>query len=686
MDVSTTLKIVSLNSMILRPLPYLILFFSLWDSGSYSQQTEVVDSLKSELDHAKTDSSRMALQLEISHWIGYDNSIEAIHYAEQSLDLALKIGNQDFEFLAYCQLSNLHHILYDYNKGIEFGLKALKLGEEMEDDQKVGQAHNVLGLTYQIMGEYQKAVDHFLIAYETVAKTDDERYLAIISNNVANTYYYLQNWEQSLVYHDIALSIRKKRDDKYGIAASYNDMSCVYIEMEEFDKADSLLPVSLAMMEEIKDVEGRALASGTFGLLKFRQGKYQEAVKSLEYSTSIAKEINAMSIVMENLEVGWQAYEQLGQTNKSFETYKELISIRDSIKSEENAIAFAQKELQYDFERKSLADSLAAVAEQDKIRMEGDRKAERLTYLIIGGTGIAGILVALLVILARSNQQKKRDNQVITEQKQEVELQKRMVESKNQEILDSISYARRIQNAILPPDRLVKEYLNDSFVLYKPKDVVAGDFYWMESFVQTSDSRGEQKGVLFAAADCTGHGVPGAMVSVVCHNAMNRSVREFGLTEPGKILDKVTELVEETFVKSEEEVKDGMDLAFCSLVGNSLQYAGAHNPLWIIRKGEILETKADKMPIGSFENREPYTTHKIELEPGDTFYIFSDGYADQFGGEKGKKFKSKSFKQLLLSIQDQPMEVQRKSIDEAFEKWKGDYEQVDDVCVIGVRV
>ena len=161
----------------------------------------------------------------------------------------------------------------------------------------------------------------------------------------------------------------------------------------------------------------------------------------------------------------------------------------------------------------------------------------------------------------------------------------------------------------------------------------------MESFVQTSDSRGEQKGVLFAAADCTGHGVPGAMVSVVCHNAMNRSVREFGLTEPGKILDKVTELVEETFVKSEEEVKDGMDLAFCSLVGNSLQYAGAHNPLWIIRKGEILETKADKMPIGSFENREPYTTHKIELEPGDKVAYLHRGLTKLEMGQSKKAIK-----------------------------------------------
>jgi ligand-binding sensor domain-containing protein/serine phosphatase RsbU (regulator of sigma subunit) len=253
----------------------------------------------------------------------------------------------------------------------------------------------------------------------------------------------------------------------------------------------------------------------------------------------------------------------------------------------------------------------------------------------------------------------------------------KIIEEKNKNILDSFNYAKRIQKAILPSDKLVKNYLKNSFILYKPKDIVAGDFYWMQQI-------GEK--ILFAAADCTGHGVPGAMVSVVCNNALNRSVREHGLSDPGKILDKTRTIVIEEFEKSEEEVKDGMDIALCSLEGRSLEYAGAHNPLWIIRNGEVLETKANKQPIGQFDNLEPYKTHKIELEKGDTLYIFSDGYVDQFGGEKGKKFKTKLFRQLLLSIQEESMENQQIIINESFEKWKGDLEQIDDVCVMGVRI
>jgi ligand-binding sensor domain-containing protein/serine phosphatase RsbU (regulator of sigma subunit) len=263
----------------------------------------------------------------------------------------------------------------------------------------------------------------------------------------------------------------------------------------------------------------------------------------------------------------------------------------------------------------------------------------------------------------------------------EIRMQKNIIEHKSNEILSSITYAKRIQEAILPPVRLVKAALPNSFILYKPKDIVAGDFYWME----TVDDL-----VIFAAADCTGHGVPGAMVSVVCSNALNRAVREFGLTEPAKILDKTLELVIERFEKSEEDVKDGMDIALCALNSktNELQFAGANNPLWIIKGADntLLETKATKQPIGKYADPKPYVNHVMKLEKGDSLYVFSDGFPDQFGGEKGKKLKTKAFKELLLSVQDKSMAEQHKTIDQYFENWRGDQEQIDDVCVIGVKL
>ena len=261
-------------------------------------------------------------------------------------------------------------------------------------------------------------------------------------------------------------------------------------------------------------------------------------------------------------------------------------------------------------------------------------------------------------------------------QKSEVEAKKEEIEEAHKEITDSINYAKRIQSAILPSSKVVRECLKNAFVLYQPKDVVAGDFYWMEALNDR---------VIFAAADCTGHGVPGALVSVVCNNALNRSVREFGLKDPGEILDKTREIVIAEFEKSEDEVKDGMDIAICSLERDMLKYAGANNPLWLVKDGEILETKANKQPIGKFDQLLPYSTHTFQLEKSDTIYIFSDGYVDQFGGDKGKKFKAKPFKELLLSMQHLNMAKQKERLQRTFNNWKGDIEQVDDICVIGVR-
>ena len=288
------------------------------------------------------------------------------------------------------------------------------------------------------------------------------------------------------------------------------------------------------------------------------------------------------------------------------------------------------------------------------------------------------------------------------QEKAEVERQKEIVEEQKQEIVDSIHYAQRIQQAILPPDSLIKHHLPDSFFYFKPKDVVSGDFYWLE---QVGDI------TLLAAADCTGHGVPGAMVSVVCVNALNRSVREFGLTQPAKILDKTRELVIETFEKSDHEVKDGMDISLCALgpvVGSSdssesyreLQWAGANNPLYHIKKLDdevnekstanethyLSETKPDKQPIGKYAGEKPFTNNVIRLEKGDIIFLTSDGYPDQFGGPKGKKFKYKPFKNLLLSGYTKSLEKQMDILDTEFESWRGSLEQVDDVCIIGVKV
>jgi len=296
---------------------------------------------------------------------------------------------------------------------------------------------------------------------------------------------------------------------------------------------------------------------------------------------------------------------------------------------------------------------------------------------------VAGImLIGYLIFRWRTHvvrERAKQLEQTVKDRTIEIELQKAEIEMSHNEIKGSIAYAKRIQDAILPPKKLIDSLLPENFILYKPKDIVAGDFYWFELC-------GDK--IIFAAADCTGHGVPGAMVSVVCHNALNRAVREFELTKPDEILNKTRELVIETFAKSESEVKDGMDIALCTLdlKKMEIEFSGAHNPLWHLRDGVLTELKGEKQPIGIYPAAKPFGLQKISVRKRDHVYLITDGFGDQFGGDKGKKFKNKILKTLLSELSQKLIGEQYTSLEDVFEEWRGDLEQVDDVCIIGVRI
>ena len=405
---------------------------------------------------------------------------------------------------------------------------------------------------------------------------------------------------------------------------------------------------------------------------------------------------------MENERIN-QEKMMLAQTNKLNEA--ELTKEKALASAKENELRMVHQQ-----------QKMKAMEDEQK---ETAHKAELKQRSIILNSVLAGLLIVLVFsgFVVRSLRVRNKQNKIIVEQKT-------IVEEKQREILDSIEYALRIQTAILPPQRIVKQYLENSFILYKPKDIVAGDFYWMEAppslpeGEETATERVAQNGnntlvsspsgrsggarILFAACDCTGHGVPGAMVSVVCHNALNRAVREFGLTQPAAILDKTAEIVIENFSKSEENIKDGMDISLASITYDSqskkieLQWAGANNPLWIVRgKGTsnaasgdvLLETKADKQPIGMNEDKKPFTNHSFALQSGDSIYLFTDGFADQFGGDTGeKKLTRKRFKEVLLSIQHLSMNQQGIELDKFITEYRKEVEQIDDILVMGVRV
>jgi len=277
----------------------------------------------------------------------------------------------------------------------------------------------------------------------------------------------------------------------------------------------------------------------------------------------------------------------------------------------------------------------------------------------------------------------------VTERTEEVVRQKEEIQEKNKEleslykqVTDSIHYAKRIQEAILPPQSSFDELLPNSFVLYKPKDIVSGDFYWL-------DTKGDS--IYIAAVDCTGHGVPGAFMSIVGSNILKDALQNTDLTSPSQIMDKLNEGVAATLHVglTSKQTKDGMDMTLCKLHYKSLklEYSAAYNPLYLVRNGELIQHKADKFPVGAFVGeKKKFSNNLIQLQKGDMVYIFSDGYADQFGGPKGKKFMAGTFRQLLLQVSGLPSVQQRQMLDETIEKWRGNLEQVDDMLIIGIKL
>ncbi len=257
------------------------------------------------------------------------------------------------------------------------------------------------------------------------------------------------------------------------------------------------------------------------------------------------------------------------------------------------------------------------------------------------------------------------------------------INEKTRQVADSINYAKRLQDAILPSMKEVHQHFPNSFILFEPKDIVSGDFYWFEKVNNI---------VFLAAADCTGHGVPGAMVSVVCASALNRSVKEFDLIDPSQILDKTREIVVDTFAKSQEDVKDGMDISLLTvdLNSNKINWAGAISPIYILRKesNELEIVKGDREPIGYTKQSSSFTSHSLDLAHGDLIYQFSDGFADQFGGPRNKKYGYKRMRNLLLEIRSKPMDEQKSTLLTTIHQWmkEGGDEQVDDICFIGVRI
>lgn len=616
---------------------------------------------------------------------GQLDSALAIH----SKCLTIDEQRKDTSGIAYSlgNIAAVYQIKGDFVKGLDFQFRCLKLLEELKDENAVGSCLANIATVYNKLGNLPSSMEYNQKALAMLEKTGNKVAVGHLLNNISNLLDEMKQYEKALEYLQRAIRIREELGDDHGLAVSYINLATLYSKMKKESQAMEYYLLAITLMEKTGDVNGKGVALAQIGNLYLESGKAEKAINNLEKAVEILKKIGNKTQLKDTYRSLAVCNELLSNFKNAYKYHQLYSDVKDTIFNEENSRQTTEMSAKYETEKK---EKEILLQRSQIVTKEAENKKQQLFLLLIAAIALAIAVIA--VVIFRSLGVTKRQKLVIEKQKHLVDEKNKHIEEKQKEIIDSITYAKRLQEAILPPVKLIKEYLPDSFILYKPKDIVAGDFFWMESCAKASDSDGEI--VFIAAADCTGHGVPGAMVSVVCSNALNRAVKEFGLSDTGKILDKVTDLVLETFEKSSSDVKDGMDISLLafnfSKVSNfekiEVQWSGANNPLWYFAGNKFKEVKADKQPIGKYDNRKPFTTHRIECPPGSTFYLFTDGFPDQFGGPKGKKFKYKQLEEILLSGNNLLLNEQENLLDKAFRDWKGDLEQVDDVTVIGIRV
>ncbi|MDP1744827.1 MAG: tetratricopeptide repeat protein [Bacteroidota bacterium] len=684
------------------------------------KEEHTVDSLKSFINKAQHDT------LKINAYTAWDN---IIYMSDPKLDqeLNLKIvdlANENLKkeslnssekkafkkalSLGYNSLGIIFYNKGNYDKAINYYSRSLKIREEIGDKKGIAATLNNFGIVYQDQGDNAKAIECYTRSLKTNEEIGDKKGEANTLSNIGRIYREQHDTSKAIYYQTRSLKLRESIGDKRGMAIAFSNIGSIYSDQGNITKAMEYFLHYLKISEEIGDKNNIALALGNIGLVYKNQG---DNVKALDYyskSLKMFEEIGKKKWMAASLTNIGEIYKQKGEIEKAIDFYKNALVIaqsaglvaatkdasqslftsykitgnykealkmhelyimmRDSILSENSQKAIMKQEIKSIFDKQKALDA----KENEKQKAVSAEREQKQTVAIYGITGSLVLVLVFTFFVFNRLRFTRKQNKIIEEQKN-------LVEGKQKEILSSITYAKRLQEAILPPDHYVKTYLPASFIFYKPKDIVAGDFYWMER-------RGET--LFVAAADCTGHGVPGAMVSVICSNALNRAVLELGITEPGKILDKTRELVLETFSRSDKEVKDGMDISLASINTNTdeIKWSGANNPLWYISNGELIEVKANKQAIGKTDSPLPFTTHSFQLNKGDSFYLSTDGYADQFGGINGKKLKKKALKQMLLQNSLLSPAQQKEKLESSFNNWMGTLEQIDDVCMIGVKI
>lgn len=594
---------------------------------------------------------------------------EAITYYDSSLAVARTMPDRGEEARVLLNIANVYNATADYSTSADYVMQSLQLQEQRNDTFGIAVCRLTLGNIQYGQGDYKSAVVNYISALEMNRKSDQNpQFEASTLANIGAILVQQSLYDSALVYFRQSEALFRSFGSEAKVASSMNNIGSCMFHLGHLDSALFYLHQGRAMNEKMKRPGGLTTSLLVLGNVHDSLGNTDSAFYYYRRALQIALLYKLKEDELSSYESLAREFEERNQPDSALAYLRKYIDLNEIIHGEAELRKLDQLK-----QNKLIRDQEQAMELQEAQSQMAQEALRTKVSLLASGVAVLILLSLLLYQRFRSKQQVAR---VLANKNREITHQK-------DEITDSINYARRIQDSILAPMHVVKQVIPDSFILYLPKDVVSGDFYWVE------EENGHR---IFAAVDCTGHGVPGALMSVVGFNLLNNAVKELHLTNPADILQQLDYGVNKLLRQSESEntVKDGMDISLCSYRPETrmLQYAGAFNPLYIVRKGQIIQVKADKSPIGVNVDGvvDTYTNHELQMQAGDMVYLFSDGYADQFGGPHGKKLKYRKFRELLVEISRFAPDEQEVRLRGEFNYWKGDLEQVDDVLIIGMRI
>jgi serine phosphatase RsbU (regulator of sigma subunit) len=657
--------------MIQSLIRYLVVCLLFTQSLTAFAQNNAVDSLEKILSGNLPDSARAGIYIKLSKAYKEEDTQKAFEYLNRAIALSHEKGLKKEEGLAHNAIGDLYWFAGDYSTTSDHYFKALKIFEELNDKDGMAECYRNIGWIYQGQKNYPLTLNYYKKSLDLNIQLNNKKAIVANYDDLSILYKMMKKYDLALEFSHRTILLADSIGNKKGVATGYGNLGGLYLEMGNYDLSIEALKKSTDLHIKLDDHYNTAECYNALSSAYIKRRKPAEAIKCAEIALQIGKDYHYKTIVAEaymELANGYAEAKKHEEANKFLEAF---IILQDSIYNENNSEQINEMSAKYESEKKELM-----ISSLEKNKALSDEKLEQeqkfKVFLII----FCILIAAFAFFLFRGNVAKKKANTELSRAYEEIEI-------KNKDITDSINYSKRIQDASLPPRELKFKLFPDAFVMFKPKDIVSGDFYW---YAEKDGKR------LIAACDCTGHGVPGALMSMIGNNILNQIVYEKGITSAGTILDMLHEEIRKALKQNEHpENRDGMDLALVVFKSETdIQFAGAQRPLWIIRQknGELEEIKGNKFSIGGVQtdDRRKFDTRDIRLQKNDCIYIFSDGIVDQFGGEHGKKFMTRNFKTLLTNIYEEPMAVQETIVETTLEKWKTGREQVDDILVIGIKI